>query len=232
MTKWQDVDLRIGVDAVLRGQGADPVLIRKRSPRLAAIAQTAIDKSLHLIKPKVIKRRFEVIRLAHNSLEFDGGKYISGSQIIDHLAGASEVVIVVCTIGEEINIYASQVMNEDIVQGLAIDGVGSAAVEALGNAVCREIELEAASRGLSTTTPLSPGMIGWGIAEGQPIIFDLLEPSQQDIELTPSCLMVPRKSLSMIIGIGPDFRSDKKICDYCSMRNTCVYQELDDIRYA
>ena len=65
-----------------------------------------------------------------------------------------------------------------MILGLAIDGVGSTAVESLANEVCRDIELKAASEGFQTTIPLSPGMVGWGLEEGQPIIFDLLETDQ------------------------------------------------------
>ena len=116
-------------------------------------------------------------------------------------------------------------MKEDIVLGLAVDGVGSAAVEALANAVCKEIELEAADRGYESTIPLSPGMIGWGVEDGQPLIFGLLDPAEIGVKLTPSYLMVPRKSLSMVMGIGPGINSGERICDYCAMRETCRYQD-------
>ena len=116
-------------------------------------------------------------------------------------------------------------MDDDIVLGLAIDGVGSAAVEALANGVCREIELEAAEKGFQTTIPLSPGMIGWGVEEGQPVIFDLMDPSKVGVELSPYYIMAPRKSLSMIIGVGPGINSGERVCDYCAMRETCRYQD-------
>jgi hypothetical protein len=116
-------------------------------------------------------------------------------------------------------------MDDDIVLGLAIDGVGSAAVESLANAVCKEIELEAADKGFQTTIPLSPGMIGWDVEVGQPLIFELMDPAQIGVELTPYHLMVPRKSLSMLIGVGPGINSSERICDYCTMRETCRYQD-------
>lgn len=225
MKEWTIADLNITVDAVLRGQGADPDIIRIRSPRLINIAEEALAESIDLLEPEVLVRELEVTGFTHEKLQLYDDKNITGPLVSGHLAGAKFVSIAVCTVGSRIDKYASEVMEDDIVKGLAVDGVGSAAVEALANAVCREIELDAAERGFESTIPLSPGMIGWGVEEGQPLIFNLVDPSEIHVELTPSYLMVPRKSLSMIIGIGPGINSGERICDYCAMRATCRYQD-------
>ena len=225
MKNWQIADLDINVDAVLRGQGADPEIIRSRSPRLIDIAEKAIEDSLQLIEPKILVEELEVLSYQHEILELENDKKLSGPLVTGHLVGARSVIGAVCTVGSKIDQYASEVMEDDIVLGLAIDGVGSAAVEALANGVCKEIELEAADNGFQTTIPLSPGMIGWNVEEGQPILFDLMEPARIGVELTPHFLMSPRKSLSMMIGVGPGINSGERICDYCAMRDTCRYKD-------
>jgi hypothetical protein len=218
-------DLNVTVDAVLRGQGADPVVIRNRSPHLVDTAKQALSSTLGMLEPAALFKDYLVLSLRHECLKLEGGKQISGPLVSGHLAGVKEVKAVVCTVGSKIDQYASRVMEDDIVLGLAIDGLGSAAVEALANLICSEVELEANNRGLQSTIPLSPGMIGWGVAEGQPIIFNLLDPSQIGVELTPYNIMVPRKSLSMLIGIGPGLHSGQRLCDFCAMRGTCRYQD-------
>jgi len=223
--EWRVDELEIDVDAVLRGQGADPAIIRERSPRLVTIAQQALDQSLQLIEPRVLIRKLKVSRTLHDSMELAEGQKLTGPLVTGHLVGAQNVVVAVCTVGEKVDGYASQVMDDDLVLGLAVDGVGSAAVEALANAVCRQIEQEAVENGLQTTIPLSPGMIGWSVEEGQPAVFNLIDPEQIGVRLTPYFLMIPRKTLSMIIGIGPNISSGARICDYCSMRETCRYQD-------
>ncbi len=225
MKKWKVEDLKLTVDGVLRGQGADPDIIRSRSPRLVDIAEQALEKVEGLLEPRVLVKEFKVTGFQHNKLELEGNKKISGSPVTGHLVGASYITVAVCTVGSKIDGYASEVMDDDIVLGLAIDGVGSAAVESLANAVCRQIELKAAADGFQTTIPLSPGMIGWDVEEGQPLIFDLVDAGKIGVSLTPHHLMVPRKSLSMIIGVGPGISSGERICDYCAMRETCRYQD-------
>ena len=46
-------DLQIDVDGVLRGQGADPAIIRSRSPRLVACAEQALEEGLQYLQPAV-----------------------------------------------------------------------------------------------------------------------------------------------------------------------------------
>lgn len=225
MKKWTVEELNINVDGVLRGQGADPDIIRSRSPRLVDTAEKALASVIDRLEPEVLVMEFKVTGFKHGSLELEGGKQISGPLVTGHLVGASYITVAVCTVGSKIDGYASEVMDDDIVLGLAIDGVGSAAVESLANAVCHEIEVKAASEGNQTTIPLSPGMIGWSVEEGQPIIFDLIDPDEIGVGLTPYYLMTPRKSLSMIVGIGPNISSGERICDYCAMRETCRYQD-------
>jgi hypothetical protein len=45
------------------------------------------------------------------------------------------------------------------------------------------------------------------------------------VHLTPGYLMIPQKSLTMVLGIGADMKSSAKTCDFCSMRETCRYQD-------
>lgn len=225
MRNWQITDLDINIDAVLRGQGADPERIRKRSPRLVEVAERALGTALNLVEPKVIWKQVGVKSLIHEKLELENGIQLKGPLVSQHLAGAEAVTAVLCTVGSKIDQCASETMSGDMVLGLAIDGVGSAAVEALANAFCRAFESDLEAKGLKTTMPLSPGMIGWSVEEGQPVIFEILASEEIGIELTPHKIMVPRKSLSMLIGVGTELGQQGSTCDYCAMRETCRYQD-------
>jgi len=222
--KWEPDDLRLTADSVLRGQGAVPEVIRSRSPKLVEIAEQALVQARDILQPEVLVVKYPVARTAHDLLELNNGTRISGQVVSDHLIGADQITAVICTVGPGIDQYAADVIKQDIVLGLAITGVGSAGVEALANAVCKEIEEEAAERGLKSTTPLSPGMINWDVNEGQPLIFDLADPSLIGIDINPELFMLPRYSLTMIIGTGEDINTGKSICDYCAMRTSCQYQ--------
>lgn len=218
-------DLDVTPESVLRGQGADPEIIKSRRPKLFSVAKRALQEGKELIEPQVLTRQLAVKSLRHEKLELEGRFFLSGPMVTQHLRSADSVFAVICTIGSEVEKYASSVFKNDMVLGLAIDGVGSAAVEALANAVCRDIEINVADSGSHTTIPLSPGMVGWPVEEGQPVLFDILEPEQIGVELTPHKIMIPRKSLSMLIGVGAELDASGSTCDYCAMRETCRYQD-------
>ena len=224
MTILRDWNLQLEVDQVLRGQGADPAIIRRRSPSLVAVAEKAIREGIHALKPEMLYRRLAVEGVIHDRIQLEGGNELRGTLIGQHLAPAVEVILMLCTIGAQLDEEVSQAVDSDTVFGLALDGLGSAAVEALANAACHQFESEAEARGLETSIPLSPGMIGWPVEEGQPQILGALEADQIGISVTPSWVMLPRKSLSMVLGVGLHMMGGSS-CDYCAMHDTCRYQD-------
>jgi len=224
MPIWDIRDLDIDVDAVLRGQGAQPEAIRKRNPRLVEIAERALEEGYSLLEPAVLYRELDVKALRHEQMVFENDITLSGRLVSNHLGPAEQVVLILCTIGETIETLASEVSRDDLVYGLALDGVGSAAVEALANAACKHFEIQANALGLQSSIPISPGMVGWPVEEGQPEIFAILDPAQVNVSLSEHGLMTPRKSLTMVMGFGTEMQTSGKTCDYCSMRENCRYQ--------
>ncbi len=77
----------------------------------------------------------------------------------------------VATIGRQLDEMVSSLFKVDPVGAVALDGVGSAAVEKLAILACNHFELQGKTDGLSTTIPLNPGMLGWPVDQGQPEIF-------------------------------------------------------------
>ena len=222
LTDWL---LPLEVDLILRGQGADPAALRSRSPVAVEAAERALRDAGPLLSPRVAYERLAVRELRHERVVLDGGRFLSGPLVAQHLQGASTVVAAVCTIGEWIDEAVATAIADDPVFGLALDGLGSAAVEALASAAANRFEAEAATEGLEATIPLSPGMVGWTVDEGQPQIFALVDPAQAGVRLTAAWMMTPRKSVSFVLGIGPHVRTIGRTCDYCSLKETCRYQD-------
>ena len=221
----RDWALDIDVDMVLRGQGADPAAIRQRRPRLVEIAEQAIVDGKALLEPAVVYRSFDVTSLRHERLALAGGAHLSGSLLAQHLGPAEHVVLMVCTIGDAIEQRVGDALRSDPAYGLALDGFGSVAVEVLGVAACKHFEDQAAAEGRRTSIPLSPGMIGWPVDVGQWQIFGLLDAGQIGVTLTESAQMIPRKSTSMVLGVSRTPFSEGRTCDFCTLRETCRYQD-------
>ena len=221
---WQ---LAIDADMVLRGQGADPEVIRQRRPRLVDIARRAVDEGSTLIEPAAIYRTFAVEALRHERLNLVGGGRLSGALITQHLAAAEQVALIAATIGDQLEKRVAEMMPIDPSYALALDGFGSVAAEALGAAVCTFIEEQAARNNQCTSMPLNPGLIGWPVDVGQPEIFQLLDGGLIGLTLNDSAQLIPRKSVSMALGLSRSRFTEGRPCDFCALRETCRYQDHD-----
>ncbi len=220
----RDWQLNIDADMVLRGQGADPAMIRARKPRLVDIAEQAVWEGSTLLEPAVVYRLAAIETVKHERLILTDGAPLTGGLIAQHLSPARYVALMVCTIGAAIDERISALMPHDPALALALDGFGSAAVEALGTEVCARLEQDAARAGHCTSVPLSPGMVGWPVDVGQPQIFSNLDAEEIGVTLTESAQMIPRKSTSLVLGFAPTPFEAGTPCDFCALRTTCRYQ--------
>jgi hypothetical protein len=224
----RDFDLSLDADKVLWGQGANPAAIRARRPALADLAGEVIAEGSPLLEPALLYQRFPVTGIRHERLELAGGGSLSGPAIGSHLGAAREVIVAVCTVGSALTARASEVFESNPVRGLALDGLASAAAEAVAEAACRHFEGIAAAEGLAASIPLNPGMTGWPLLEAQEQVFSLLPAGEIGVTLSPSGVMEPLKSVSLVVGLG---RAGElmggRTCDFCTMRETCRYKDRD-----
>jgi hypothetical protein len=191
---------------------------------LIALAEKALEEGRGLLQPVVATSSRKVTGLRHERLAVEGG-HLQGPLIAQHLAAAELVTIMVCTVGESIDAEVSRTMDDDPSYALALDGLGSAAVEALAAAACSRLEAEALAAGSRVSLPLSPGMIGWPVPDGQAQIFALLDAGEAGVRLTEGGMMVPRKSLSLVLGQGAELEAAGSACAFCSLHATCRYQD-------
>ena len=217
--------LELDTDKVLRGQGADPAVLRSRNPRLVELAGKALAVGQALLEPAVAYQSLPVESFRHEKLALVGGAVLSGPLIAKHLGGSTEALVMLCTVGERIEGAIREALEADPPFGLALDGLGNAAAEALATAASNRFEAEGEVHGLHSSLPLSPGMVGWPVEEGQNQVFRIASSNPLGILLTSGGMMLPRKSVSLVLGLGPNLQRAGKACDYCNLRETCRYQD-------
>jgi hypothetical protein len=220
---WQDFNLTIEAGDVLRGQGVDPDVVRTRRPVLLTAAERALSEGRPKIRPAALVREMDVAGLRHERLILADGSALTGPLVARHLGGSVRITAALCTIGQALEVEAARMMGEDPVQALALDGLGNAAVELLGQEVCGRIGGWASAKGLQASTPLSPGSPEWPAEIGQPQIFSLLNAGQAGIQITSGGMMYPQKSISFVVGIGTDVGQTQP-CELCSLKDICRYR--------
>lgn len=215
-------DIHISLDAadVLEGQGIDPG--RARSVILDS-AQEILSVLPDLLEPGAVYGVFSVKRFHHKTIELDGGGAFEGPLVARALAGAERIAVAVCTIGPALEERVNQLFADDPVQAMALDGAGVSALREVSRVVIDEVRGIAADHGWGSGMRAQPGQEGWPIWQ-QRVVFEHLPVDQIGVRLTDSCLMIPRKSVSFIIGMGPDMRPDAVACDFCSKRERCPWR--------
>jgi hypothetical protein len=144
--------------------------------------------------------------------------------VFGQIKKSESVAIFLCTAGEEIGIRSRRSMLEgDLLRGYIYDIIGSEIVESAADLMQNELEKAAISSGKKITNRYSPGYCGWDVAE-QHKLFQLVPNNYCGIKLTPSSLMDPVKSVSGIIGIGENVKSNPYTCNLCDLKD-CVYRK-------
>jgi hypothetical protein len=211
-------------DQIIRAQGADPDILRTRKPGIYKVASQALELGMPLVKPVVVSQSYTVKNIVHNGIILEEDIRISSSLVANVLKNAHTIIPFVCSIGDGIEKLARQTSSDDPVLSMALDALGSAAVEQLIMEVCQRYELEATVISEFVSQPIGPGLEGWSVQEGQPLIFKLVDAASAGIYLSDSMLMNPIKSSSFILGVSRTPFETGSTCEYCNLKETCRYK--------
>lgn len=223
--RFDPVSLELTTDRVLEAQGADPAVVRARRPQSAEIAEDALRVGLGLLEPCALMAVLDVETLSHRRLTLRDGGWLQGDAIGQHLAGARQVAVTIFTAGAALEQRIMQEISRNLPLAFALDALGTVACDALTQQVVDHIYRLAAQQGWGTSIFLSPGMSGWSVGQGQPQIFRLIDATRIGVRLNSQRMVVPRKSVSGVIGLGPGLASGgSSPCEYCTLADTCQFK--------
>lgn len=222
LDQWK---LSLDVDHILQGQGADPQIIRQRRPQLVELAERALAESPNLLTPRLTYEAYAVEDFRHEKVTLRDGASLSGPAIGEHLGPAERVIIMAYTIGPALDQRISALMKSEPVYALALDGLGTHAVDHLGWLAYQFFEDQARASGMQMTMPLSPGMIGWPFGKGQTQLMMMLDSTEAGIQVTDSGQMLPQKSVSAVVGMGEKVLHEEiDPCDFCGVQHVCQFK--------
>ncbi|SDF43965.1 Vitamin B12 dependent methionine synthase, activation domain [Sporolituus thermophilus DSM 23256] len=137
---------------------------------------------------------------------------LSGANIANHLAGSVQVAVLAVTIGEAIEAEISRRFRQgDAAAALLLDAAGTTAVEAAADQVNALINREAAHQGMTATKRYSPGYGDWDITVQQHVVA-LAGGGAIGITVTASSMLIPRKSVTAVIGLKPGKPNGQPTC--------------------
>jgi hypothetical protein len=222
----RDIPLSLKIAEVLRRQGfRKGAKVRPEIRLLIREVLSSLKKS-RLLEPAAAYEYYAVKSMTGSQISLEGDRAIHGQLLPAIFPEAKELAPVVITIGPKLEKQATDFSkNGETLRGMILDGIGSAAVDSMVPEVLRLIATEVSSRGYEISSPVNPGMPGFPLTE-QWNLLGLVNADEIGVRLTASGVLIPRKSTSMVIGIGPQMTrwTQAEICGRCSLRETCHYK--------
>ena len=153
---------------------------------------------------------------------------IVGNSIVKHLAGCEKVACIAVTVGENIELEVTKKFDAgNYVASVLLDAAATAAVEQAADELEKAIAREVAKESLKMRWRFSPGYGDWKL-ENQKKFFYVTGAPEIGMTLTESLMLVPRKSVTAIIGLEKVFADTKNIkhkktCANCD--RSCRFRE-------
>lgn len=135
---------------------------------------------------------------------------LQGEKIGRHLSGCEKVILLAATVGEDIEETVSKRFAKgEYTASVLLDAAATTAVEQIADSMEKAIKPKAAAKGYGMRWRFSPGYGDWPI-EQQPELIRLSHASKIGIRLSSSMMLIPRKSITAIIGLYKEDKSQPK----------------------
>ena len=176
---------------------------RKLSPALKKKVKKLKDKTSRIIKPRIHFKKHTIQYISRGGVQLASDTSLKSPKLSRTMQGSQEMVCFVGTIGRGIEREIKRLVNQKrLSEAYVLDAMGSVLVENLVDQFQSHLDEHYKARDKALGLRFSPGYCDWPVTE-QKKLFELLEPHKAGIELTESCLMQPRKSISGVIPLFP-----------------------------
>jgi cobalamin-dependent methionine synthase I len=191
------------------------------STRISTLVNDHIQLAHQMAKPAYSHVISNVSMVRKNNV-FIGDMIMFRSFVIARLLEqCQQVAAFLVTIGNELEKEATRLAKKGLIlESYVLDTIGSSMVEKTAEHVAQEIGRIASAQGHCISRRFSPGYCDWSIRQ-QKEIFRMIDGAPLGVRLTAGFLMMPQKSISGVIGIGPSCADMEAYnpCKTCNKRN-------------
>lgn len=153
---------------------------------------------------------------------------LPGRDIVEHLRGSSVVAVMACTLGsqseQELRKYTALSTTDALLYGAC----ASALVEAAADEISRRLECLAQSFGLRASRRFSPGYGDFSLSVQYDLLLALGAPARLGLTATDSCVLIPTKSTTAVVGFSDESFADNALdalCEKCAAHENCSLRE-------
>jgi hypothetical protein len=206
-------------DTLLRSLGD-----RGSQPATQEAARTACALATELAEPAAAYEIVAVDAIAGDTAVVGDGVHLQLGPHADLLAPAQRAFAWVLTAGATLEERVNQLFAEDqALEGYFLDAAATMVLGLAAENIKTLVEAEAEELGWGVGRRLAPGsLVGWPVRD-QDQLLSLVPAAEIGVTITKSHMLMPRKSTTALVGIGPGYKEHTvgTVCHLCNLRATC-----------
>lgn len=148
-----------------------------------------------------------------------GEIFFKSASLAEYLKGCEEVLLFAATLGPKVDGALKRIMLNSLAESNAAQAVAASLIETYSNQVLDDYVTD----GLVQLPRFSPGYGDWDLVE-QKKFFQIMDCTKIGLTLTDSCMMVPMKSITAVVGLSKEKSSVHSSCEICGLEN-CLYRK-------
>ena len=193
----------------------------KMVPDLETVS--AIKKYIGELKPKLsLKAVYDCfdVSVSEKDVNISGIMNIESMNLAKNLKGCEKIILFAATLGIEPDRLLYRLSCTSPHDAVIVQAIGTVAIEEWCNILCDKLGDEMKCNGYFLRPRFSPGYGDFSITS-QKQIFNILDCGRKiGLTLTDSCMMVPGKSVTAVIGLsGENLHCGKQGCEFCNKKD-------------
>jgi len=181
--------------------------------------EAVIEESYRLIDPKAVYKTVKISEVKGNLLVLEGGSVFESKLLAEKLKCASEIAVYVATIGPALERRVTELGPKELSKSFMMDCIGIFALRQVTDIIQKDFQPIEGER----LSKFSPGDTAYWDIRQQKALFDFLGAEEVQnatgVRLNESYTMIPRKSVSGVMG---DTEEQFQECQICKRR--CEYR--------
>jgi len=181
--------------------------------------EAVIDESYRLIEPRAVYKTVRISEVKGGRLVLEGGSVFESELLAEKFKCTPEIAVYVLTIGPALERRVSELASRELFKSFIMDCVGTYALRQMFDIVRKDFQPD----GEGQLSKFSPGSTAYWDLRQQRVLFDVLGGEEVEnvigVRLNESYIMIPRKSVSGVMGNTEEQFQECQIC-----KRRCEYR--------
>ncbi len=213
------------------------LLGRRKKKQLPRLTRNRLylqkERIENIIDSRLVWQMFSIAHVDTAGVTLTNGTFFKSRKMAKTFKDAKKIIAFIATIGGKIDSEVESLLQGGaLAHGYVVDALGAGAVESLADRFHQQIAKELTGKKITAGLRFSPGYCDWPVSD-QKMLFSLLDHGKVGVELSPSCLMSPTKSISAVFAIHEPGDRNSCInshnpCLQCGKKD-CIARRIDTV---